>query len=248
MKTENSIVLITGANRGIGKAYAEAFLKAGAQKIYLGVRDPGSVKDMLAASPKYEALKLDVTNATDIKNAAAKAGDVTILINNAGILFFDDLANPDAADHGRKQMEVNYFGPLNLTRAFAPVLKKNGGGAVITVSSIAGHVMFPGLMTYSASKFAAHALILAMRQSLSAQGTRVIGVYPGPIDTDMARDVPMDKVPPAQVAEATIKALTAGKEDVFPDPASQNLYDTLRRDPKEVERQMLAMAHGQEAA
>lgn len=237
---KNSIVLITGANRGIGKAYAEELRKAGAKKIYLGVRNPASVKDMVAAYPDiYVPLTLDVTKNSEIKAAAQKAGDVQILINNAGIALMDDLSTPTAAENARAEFEVNYIGPLLMTQAFAPVLKKNGGGVLVTVSSIAGHVAFPMFTTYCASKFAAHSLILSSRAQLAAQGTRVIGVYPGPIDTDMAKDVPMDKVPPADVALATIKAIESGAEDVFPDPMAQGLYSALRADPKAVEKQML---------
>lgn len=237
MQVKDSIVLVTGANRGIGKAYVEEFLKAGARKIYLGVRDPKSVAEIVAKNPdKLVPLKLDVTNANDIKNAAQSAKDVTILVNNAGVLHFGGLLEARQLDNARHEMEVNYFGPLAMIGAFAPILKKNGGGAIAIVSSIAGHVVFPGFSTYCASKFAASALIVAARAELSLQGTRVIGVYPGPIDTDMAKDIPMDKFPPSQVAQRTIKAIESGQEDVFTDAFSEDLYAAHRKDPKEVER------------
>ncbi|MCD8497472.1 MAG: SDR family oxidoreductase [Alphaproteobacteria bacterium] len=246
---QNKIVLITGANRGIGKAYAEEFLKAGARKIYLGTRDTANVKDMVAAHPNiYVPLKLDVTKEADVKAAAQTASDVQILINNAGIALMDGLDDAKAANNARQQFEVNYIGPLLITQAFAPVLKKNGGGTLITVSSIAGHVAFPAFMTYVASKFAVHSLILSSRALLAAQGTKVIGVYPGPIDTDMARDVPMDKFPPAMVAQETLKAIASGAEDVFTDPMAQGLYAALRADPKAVEKQMLEMVQQSQKA
>jgi NAD(P)-dependent dehydrogenase (short-subunit alcohol dehydrogenase family) len=236
MNIENATVLITGANRGIGKAYAEEFAKSGAKKIYLGVRDPASVKDLVASNPgKFTALKLDVTSAADIKAAAQTAKDVTILINNAGALESGPLISPDTLDGARKEMEVNYFGPLALIRAFAPILKANGGGAIATVSSIVGHVVFPDIITYSASKFAAHALIQGARLELTSQGTLVVGVYPGPIDTDMAKDIQMDKFPPSQVAQKTIEALKSGQEDVFPDAMAEQVYAAYRNDPKAFE-------------
>lgn len=249
MNIQDSVVFITGANRGIGKAYVEAFLRAGVKKIYLGVRNPDSVKEIVENHPeRCEALKLDVTCADDIKSAALQAQDVNILINNAGILFFDNFTSPELVDNARQQFEVNYVGPLLLTQEFAPILKNNGGGIVVTVSSIVGHVAMPGIVTYCASKFAAQALILNMRAELTGQGTHVIGVYPGPIATDMAADLEMDKFPPEQVAQATLKAIENREEDVFPDAFSQGLYETLRKDPKDVEAQMLAMAQQDEEA
>ncbi|MDH5722888.1 MAG: SDR family oxidoreductase [Alphaproteobacteria bacterium] len=251
MSIKNSVVLITGANRGIGKAYVESFLAAGADKIYLGVRKPDSVAKMVAQNPeKLVPLKLDVTNENDIKEAASAAQDVTILINNAGILFFDGIETPEAADHARKQFETNYIGPLRMTQAFAPILKKNGGGILITVSSIAGHVAFPGFTTYCASKFAARSLILEARAQLAAQGTRVIGVYPGPIETDMTKDIQaFDKAPVEAVPQETLKCIAEGVDEVYTDPMAKELHEALLKDPSAVEAQMQEMAQeSQEAA
>ncbi len=242
MDIEKKTVLITGANRGIGKAYAEEFLKNGAKKVYLGVRDLTSVEEFVAQAPDILIpIQLDVTNTADIEAAANTADDVEILINNAGILFMDSTNDNDAAENARKQFEVNYIGPLLITQAFAPVLKKNGGGVLITVSSIAGHVTFPGLASYCVSKYAAQSLILSHRLDLKEQGTHVIGVYPGPIETDMTKDIHLDKFSPSIVTQATIEAIKNGEEDIFPDAMSQELYATLRKDPKTVEANMLAM-------
>ncbi len=242
MDIENSVVLITGANRGIGKGYVEGFLEAGAKKIYLGVRNPDSVSDIVTANPeKLIPLQLDVTNPEHIRAAAETAKDVTILVNNAGVLFMSSLQDAQTPENAHKEMEVNYFGPLALIQAFAPILKVNGGGAIVTVSSIAGHLSFPGIATYSASKAAVHSLIMATRMELAAQGTQVIGVYPGPIDTDMTRDFDMEKAPASQVAQETIKALRENIEDVFTDEMARDLYQSLRQDPKAVEQQMQEM-------
>lgn len=250
MDIKNSVVLITGANRGIGKAYADAFLKEGAKKIYLGVRNPDSVADFVAENPDVLVpLKFDVTNAADIENAAKNAADTTILVNNAGILFFDDFSSADLLDNARKQMEVNYFGPLAITQKFAPILKANGGGALVTVSSIIGHVTMPAVNSYCASKYAVQSMILSARAQFKPQGLHVIGVYPGPIDTEMAHDLEMEKFPPSAVAEETIKAVKDGKtEDVFTDVFAQETYAAFRADPKEVESRMLMMDAADEAA
>jgi NAD(P)-dependent dehydrogenase (short-subunit alcohol dehydrogenase family) len=250
MNIENKTVLITGANRGIGKAYAEEFLKSGAKKIYLGVRDLKSVEEFVAQAPdKLTPIKLDVTNADEIEAAAKTADDVEILINNAGILFLDSSQDTDTAENARKEFEVNFIGPLLMTQAFAPILKKNGGGVLITVSSIAGHVTVPGFASYCASKYAAQSLILSHRLELKQQGTHVIGVYPGPIETDMTKDIDFDTFPPSIVTQATIEAIKNGEEDVFPDPMSQEFYAAFRENPKTSEANMLAMMQeAQEAA
>jgi NAD(P)-dependent dehydrogenase (short-subunit alcohol dehydrogenase family) len=143
--------------------------------------------------------------------------------------------------NARAEMEVNYFGTLAVTRAFAPVLKANGGGVVVNLSSIGGLVTVPVLGSYCASKAAVHAMTQGVRAELMAQGTRVIGVYPGPIDTDMARDFDMDKFPAFRVADALLEAVVNGTEDVFPDDMSATMRVQLLEDPKAVERQFAEM-------
>jgi len=237
MKIENSVALVTGANRGIGRAFVEELLAAGAARIYAAARKPESLARLVkAGNGRVIAVGLDVTDAAEAASAARNR-DVTLVINNAGVAHLAGVTSEPDNDKARQEMETNYFGVLNVVRAFAPVLAGNGGGAIINIASIASHVNFPSLATYSASKAAAHSLTQALRAELAGQGTQVVGVYPGPVDTDMAADIQMAKVTPGSVARAALVALQADEEDVFPDPMSAAMRAGLLADPKAVERQ-----------
>lgn len=242
---EGSVALVTGANRGIGRAIAEALLASGATKVYAGTRRVDAVADLVAEyGDRVQPLQLDVTNSDQIAIAAAAASDVDILVNNAGVAAHGDSHFEDPAwiEAGRQEVDVNVFGTLELTQAFAPVLKANGGGAVVNIVSVAGLVSFPLFLSYSISKAGLHSLTQATRLFLGAQGTQVVGVYPGPVDTDMAADVPFDKVSPASVATRILNAVEAGEEDVFPDPMAEGMGGQYFADPKELERQVGGMA------
>ena len=180
MKLDNAIVFITGANRGIGLAFAREALARGARKVYAGARNPASVK--LAG---VEPIQLDVTNPAEIAAAAARCGDVTLLINNAGIANFGGFLADGSEESARAQLETNFFGPLRLSKAFAPVLAANGGGAILNVLSIASWINRPALGTYGASKSAAWGLTNSLRHELRAQKTQVIGMHVAFVDTDM---------------------------------------------------------------
>jgi NAD(P)-dependent dehydrogenase (short-subunit alcohol dehydrogenase family) len=239
MEFKETVALVTGANRGIGQAFVKALQNAGVKKIYAAARDTAALAEAVESDGRRTvALELDVTNSQHVRAAAELAKDVTLLVNNAGVAFFRGFISADDIEGARREMDVNYFGTLEMSRAFAPVLKRNGGGAIVNIASIASHVNFPILGPYSASKAAVHSMTQGLRAELSGQGTQVIGVYPGPVDTDMAKDFDAPKVPPAQIAEAALKALAEGTEDVFPDPMAAEIHGNLRHDPKAVEKQM----------
>jgi len=235
-------VLITGANRGLGRAFVEECLAAGAAKIYAAARQIDTLSEITKTSDsRIVPVQLDVTQPARIADVSVEFADVSVLINNAGVAGFAGVIQAADDTAARREIETNYFGVLSMMRAFAPVLAANGGGAIINVSSIAGHVNIPILGSYSASKAAVHSLTQGARAELAAQGTRVVGVYPGPIDTDMSAQLEAEKVAPNAVAQAVLNALEAGEEDVYPDPFAVEMHAGLLSDPKAVERQAGSM-------
>ena len=219
MNIQGKTALVTGANRGLGTAYAEALLAAGASKVYAGARDPSSV-----TQPGLIPVKLDVTSRDDIAAAAAQCGDVDILINNAGISLRGVKLLEGNAEHAlRDQLDVNVFGILHMSRAFAPVLRANGGGAIVNMLSALSWLSLPTSATYSMSKAAAWALTNGLRNELRAQGTLVVGVHAGYIDTDMVRHVDAPKSKPEDIAQRVIAGLLIGDEEVLADAASQQV-------------------------
>jgi len=232
--------LVTGANRGIGKAVVEALLEGGASKVWAAARRLEAVSALKAAhGDRVEVLKLDVTSERDVAEAARKATDVALLVNNAGVANALGTPATDAgwARVGRREFDVNFFGSLAVSQAFAPALARNGG-AIVNVISIAGLVNFPMLLSYSASKAALHSLTQGLRAALRAQGIQVFGVYPGPVDTEMAKDIPMAKASAPDVARAIVEGLVAGTEDIFPDPMAKQFGETFFKSPKAVEEQL----------
>ncbi len=252
MKIKNSIAFVTGTNRGIGQAIVTALAGSGAKKVYAGMRDidafkRGSANYLQGLKGNVELVPIDITNQDHINSAVQKAGDVNLLINNAGIANYSGLIAADDLDSARQEMEVNYFATLAMIRAFAPVLKNNGGGAIVNILSVASLVNFPLLGSYSASKAALYSLTQGVRAELTSQGTSVIGVFPGPIETDMAKDIHMEKGSPAEIAKGTLAAIEKNEEDVFIDEMAIQLRKDFFSDPKSVERQcgeMLPLAAG----
>jgi NAD(P)-dependent dehydrogenase (short-subunit alcohol dehydrogenase family) len=236
MKLIGTTALVTGANRGIGASLVEALVAAGASRVYAGMRKPHPVP----TGSKVIPFPLDVTSADQIAAAARQCSDVQVLINNAGILSGQPLLHPADREAAQREMQVNFFGTLEMCRAFAPVLAGNGGGAVVNILSILARVSIPGAGSYSASKAAAYSLTQSIRAELAGQGTLVIGVMPGFVDTDMVRTVSAPKITPREVAQRVIEALGEGIEDVYPGRAA-DIAEALRQDPKAVERQFAAM-------
>jgi NAD(P)-dependent dehydrogenase (short-subunit alcohol dehydrogenase family) len=226
MKIQDSVALITGANRGLGLAFAKALLAGGARKVYAAARDPASVK-LSGVQP----IQLDVTKPAEIDRAAGELGDVSLLVNNAGVLRGSGFLARGGVEALRAELETNFFGPLLLSRAFAPILAKNGGGAIVNVLSVLSWVSFPTSSTYSASKAAAWSLSNGLRLELSGQGTQVVAVHVGYMDTDMSRNVSAPKATPDDVVRQTLAALGAGKPEVLADEASRRVKIGLGADP-----------------
>jgi NAD(P)-dependent dehydrogenase (short-subunit alcohol dehydrogenase family) len=238
MNVQESVAFVTGANRGIGKAYVEALVQAGARRIYVAARSTDTLNDVVAIAPdRIIPIALDVTNPDQVAAAAQTAQDVTLLINNAGVLGSGGLFTPNSVETAQWEMNTNYFGTLSMVRAFAPILKGNGGGAIVNMMSVVSVANAPVFSSYSASKAALHSLTQGVRAELVQQGTQVIGVYPGPVDTAMAEGVPMDKIAPIEVAKAALQAVETGIDDVYPDPVSQSVFSELSTPLKTVENQ-----------
>jgi NAD(P)-dependent dehydrogenase (short-subunit alcohol dehydrogenase family) len=217
MQIKGSTALVTGANRGLGERLVRELLAAGAAKVYAGSRDPGKV-----TVPGAVPLRLDVTDPESVRAAAALAGDVTLLVNNAGVATGSQLLGDDLADL-RAEFETNALGLVHTVRAFAPVLAGNGGGAILNVLSVLSWLTGPGFAGYAASKAAAWSLTNATRLALAGQGTLVTALHVGYMDTDMAAHVDGPKSDPAKVARLALEGVEAGRFEVLADEISEQV-------------------------
>ena len=224
MDVQGSVALVTGANRGIGKALANELLERGAAKVYAGVRDPASISD-----PRLTPLALDVTDQVRFAALAQQLSDVTLVVNNAGIGRPGTPLQATLED-ARAQLETNYLSLVASTQAFAPVLAANGGGAFVNVLSVVSWVALPSLATYSASKAAAWAFTNAARIELKTNGTQVVGVHVGFVDTDLTAGLETDKVSPELVASSALDALEAGRSEAVVDDFSRFVKSSLHDD------------------
>ena len=239
MQINGNAVLVTGANRGIGRALVEAFLARDARKVYAAARKPDTLGE-LTRDARVAPVELDITDPVQVVAAAGTAGDVTILVNNAGSLAFADPLGGDLAAI-EADWRTNYLGMLAMSRAFAPVLERNGGGALVNVLTLVAYAPVAALAGYSAAKAAAASTTTALRARLAGKGIIVHGVYPGAVDTDMSRHFAMPKASPADVAEAILDGVAAGHLTIHPDPMSRNGYQLWRDDPAALEEQMASI-------
>jgi NAD(P)-dependent dehydrogenase (short-subunit alcohol dehydrogenase family) len=230
--------LVTGANRGVGRALVDELLERGAAKVYAGARTPGE-----ADVPGAEVVELDVTDPAQVTAAAARCHDVTLLVNNAG--YHADVRLVAAADDRavRHEMEVNFFGTLAMTRAFAPVLGRNGGGAIVNVLSVAGVVPAAFMGGYSPSKAAAWFLSSITRAELAGQGTQVTALVLGSVDTRMAAHVEGPKEDPRDIARVGLDALEAGAQTSATDQMARDAMAAHRADPEGFERMLAKLLH-----
>jgi NAD(P)-dependent dehydrogenase (short-subunit alcohol dehydrogenase family) len=226
MKISGSRVLVTGANRGLGRALVRAFRTAGCSKVYAAARKTEGV----ARDEMVETIELDITNASQVAAAAAHCQDVDILVNNAGVARFTPALAAPTMDNARVEMETNYFGTLAMCRAFAPVLARNGGGALVNVLSVVSWFNAPVQGSYCASKAAEWSLTKAVRFELRTQGTLVVGVFAGYIDTDMTAGLTSPKSSPDVIAARVVAGIEDDAEEVLADERAQNVRSELLRD------------------
>ncbi len=242
MQVKGAVALVTGANGGIGKYYVEALQAAGAARIYAGARNPSSLSELAATDPqRIIPIQLDIIDEQSVSDAAAKCQDVNLLINNAGIGLLKGFISAPDIKSARAEIEVNYFGTLAMCRAFAPILKANGGGAIVNMLTILAKVNLPSNGSYSASKAAALSMTQGIRAELAAQNTLVVAVMPGAVDAGMSKDFPPPKVAPKEVARAALQAVIERVEDVYPGEQATEMAAQLLQDPKAVEKWLATM-------
>ena len=245
MKVKESVVFVTGANRGLGRQTVEALLAAGAKKVYAASRKPEALADLASQhGDRLEAINLDITNATQVSAAASHCTDVTLLINNAGVNRMSGLIAAGGVDAARAELETNYLGTLAMCQAFAPVLKANGGGGIVNVLSILAKIALPAMGSLCASKAAGLRLTEGVRAELAAQGTWVAALMTGAVDTDMSAGFDGPKSAPEEVAAALLAGIEAGDEEIYFGEMTDWVNGALAQDPKSLEQEFAKFLPG----
>lgn len=227
MEIGSAVALVTGANRGIGLAIVEALLQRGISRLYAGVREVKNVEGLVAQyGERVVPLPMDLQDPESLESAVEKSGEVSLLVNCGGVLHNSSTVSADCLAALETEFDVNVKGLLRLARAYAPILRSNGGGTLVQLNSVASIKCFPAFATYSASKAAAYSITQALRSDLASQGTRVISVHPGPIATRMSETAGFSEgaAPPEVVADAVLTALDTKDFHVFPDVAAKQLW------------------------
>jgi NAD(P)-dependent dehydrogenase (short-subunit alcohol dehydrogenase family) len=233
MKIEGSVALVTGANRGLGRALVTALIEAGATKVYAAMRRKA---DIDTHGGRVVPLLLDTSDDEQVAAAARVASDVTLLVNNAGVMTSWSVLTASRADIDA-DFGTNVHGMLAVVRAFVPVLERARGGATITnVLSLSSLASFPPLGGYAASKAAAYSVTQALRAELKPKHIDVLAVLPGPIDTEMVSALPIAKTSAADTARGIVAGIVRGDEEIFPDPVAQQLSAVWNSNPKQLER------------
>lgn len=233
MTLSNKVVLVSGANRGIGAAIVKELLKVDVAKIYAAARDPGALPSF--GDSRVVALQMDIASDVSVNGAAAAAPDVDVLVNNAGTLAFGNYLGNDWETF-EDDMRTNYFGTLRVLRAFTPRFVTRKSGTIANICSVVGLSAVPLMAGYSASKAALHSLTQSLRGTLEKDNVTVVGIYPGPIETVLAKDVPYpDKATPEFAAVNIVKGIAEGHPYVFPDPLAQQVEQLWATDNRKLE-------------
>lgn len=227
MQIPGSTALVTGANRGLGREFVRALLDRGIGTVHAAARDDAAVRAAFPDDDRVVPLALDITDEDAVAAAAQRCDDTSLVINNAGAMMLSPFIGAPDLSAARAEMETNYFGTLSMARAFAPVLAAHGGGALVDVLSVVSWYALPFNASYCASKSAEWALTNALRVELRGQGTLVVAVHPGFIDTDMTATVDAPKITPRDVAAQTLDAVEHGREEVVTDEWSRGVRDSL---------------------
>jgi NAD(P)-dependent dehydrogenase (short-subunit alcohol dehydrogenase family) len=231
-----TVALVTGSNRGVGRALVEALLDRGVPKVYAAARDLSTLEPVVELDrSRVVPLRIDLREPAQIEAAAEAASDAQLLVNNAGILQFGPALECER-ENVLAHLMTNTIGTLDMIRAFTPVLERNGGGRILNVMSLQSFAGSSGLDGYSASKAALNSLTQSLRPALRERGISISGAFPGGVDTDMLKGLAAPKSSARAVAEGTLDGLAAGEEDIYPDPVAQLLAEIWQKDPKRYER------------